>query len=649
MGMSDRKKPDESSPAPGPQPAPPPPAGPAEYLEAVDAFGRRQCISRDEYRTRILPELVKAHGNDADRLTGVILQAVRDGFAEAAIAAANRLTVIDKNVERSLSVLALVQRDCGELDSAEATLKELQQKRPQSPAAKVGLGMLAERRGDLAACERLLWEALQMDPNHADAVHGWLQARHRQVGDAGYRPEVEKVAALPGSWRGRLWLARWLLHQGDTAAAATIYREVLAAAEIQPDAMVMAAADLVQQKQHALVAELLVPRFQAGRHHPHAGLALLHHYLQQQDHVAGEKLLHELHLHYGHLIGGELQPFTAEFDRMRLAKLPPLPPLPENPRLGLYRIDRPVWYAGLGDPTWLLPTKGPDHKHVVFVALSVEADGALPQGREDEIGRLSRSVPLFLAEQVWLSTPHRGTAALPIGENGGWAILGRAWPEESLLQQVPEGERASTLLVTGMLRFTGEQRRIDLWVYDCGKKQRLGHAAAEGTADQVGDMLLQLLGELWPAFGGPQGHKPPVGEPVFWHRYADGLGQLAALVVTQVGGMPRERLYGERYITQWLQNAAIAESRWQPGFLAFASALGVLQQLGSKVPLEHARMVAEVFRQSPPASAFARLGVVPLRAAGLDAVWQARRPEIVAAAAGDQAYAAWLARVENAK
>ena len=176
----------------------PAPSAPPEHVEAVDAFGRRVRIPREEYRSKVLPDLVKAHGSDPDRLAGVIMQAVRDGFAGDAIAAANRLTVVDKNVERALSVLAVVQRDAGELDAAEATLRELLEKKPGSPSAHVGLAMLEERRGNQEAGERLLWQALELDCNHADAVHAYLQTRHRAVGDAGYSVEVEKVAALAG-------------------------------------------------------------------------------------------------------------------------------------------------------------------------------------------------------------------------------------------------------------------------------------------------------------------------------------------------------------------------------------------------------------------------------------------------------------------
>jgi tetratricopeptide (TPR) repeat protein len=637
-----------AAPAAAAAAAPAKPEPPA-FVEVLDGLGRRVRIPRDEYRTKVMPDLLKQHANNADQLAAVILQGLRDGFAADLVPSAIRLTVVDKDVERALSVLAIVQRDAGELDSAERTLQELAQKRPNSPASKVGLGMMAIARGDVAKAEELFWAALQMDCNHADAVHGWLQARHQVVGDAGYRAEIEKAAALPNAWRAPLWLARHLAQAGDVDGATRIWREVVARAGGESDALVMASSDLVQLQKHDLVKELIAPRFQPGRHHPHIGLALLHHFLQTKDDVAGAALLHQMYLYYGHLIPGELQPFTAEFDRMRLGKLPPPPPMTPNSRIGLYRLDRPIWYAGLEDPAWLLPPKQPNAKSLLFFALAVEGQQSLPPGREDELGRLTRSLPLFLAEQAWLSTPHRGTAVLPMAEQGGWAIMGRPWPEEQMIAQVPENERKDTLLVTGVLRVDGDKRRVDLWVYDCGTKQRVGHAATEGTMADVGKMLLQLLAELWPVFGGPAGHKPPVGDEGFWHRYSDGLGQHAALVVTQAGGMPRDRLYGERYITQWLQTAALSETRWQPGFWLLASSLCVLHQMGSPIPKEHGRLIAEVFRQSPPNSAFARLAVRPLRACGLEAMWQSRRAEIVAAAGNDPAFQAWLQRAEAAK
>ena len=129
------------------------------------------------------------------------------------------------------------------------------------------------------------------------------------------------------------------MHRGDEAVA--IYRDVLAAAADQHDALVMASADLVQQQRHALVQELITPAFAPGRTHPHVGIALLHHHLQTQNREAGAALLHQMYLHYDHMVAGELQPFTGEFDRLRPRQLPPPRRRAERAHRFL-RLDRPI-------------------------------------------------------------------------------------------------------------------------------------------------------------------------------------------------------------------------------------------------------------------------------------------------------------------
>ena len=619
------------------------PNTPPTHVQGVDAQGRPIRIEREEFRTRVLPDLVKASENDPDRLTAVIMQGLREGFADDLIAAANRLTVIDKNnLERALTVLSVVQRDSGELDLAEGTLNELLQRHPGSPAAYVGLGMLQEKQGNLDACEELLMQALQSDPNHPDGVHGYLQVRHRRVGDDGYPAEIEKLMALDGAWRPHLFRARLHALADEDDRAKALYLEVLERQDVRSDSMVMISNDLLQANKTELLEELILPRFEPGQHHPQTGIALLHNYRVKEDHVAGEELLHKMHVFYGHAIGNELQPFTAEFDRMRLATLPPPPQPPENPQIDVLRMDRPVWYAGLGDPMWLLPPKKPGHKHVVLLALAIDGQPKLEPAQEEEVGRATRSLPLWFAEQIWLTTEHRGTAGLSMAKHGGWAVLGRAWPDEQLCDQMPGNERADTLLVTGQLKLDGDRRRIELHVFDCSQRKRTGTVVAEGAHHEHGDMLLKLMAELWPLIGGAAGQKPAVGDGPYWHRYADALAQHAAVVITSTGGMPKERLYGARFVAQWLQGAALAETRWQPGFWALGSAMCVLRDLGSKVPLEHARLVSEVFRQSPPNSPFARLGAKILPACGLQPLWDGRKDEIVAAAEAEPVVKAWL-------
>ena len=55
------------------------PNTPPTHVQGVDAQGRPIRIEREEFRTRVLPDLVKASENDPDRLTAVIMQGLREG------------------------------------------------------------------------------------------------------------------------------------------------------------------------------------------------------------------------------------------------------------------------------------------------------------------------------------------------------------------------------------------------------------------------------------------------------------------------------------------------------------------------------------------------------------------------------------------
>ena len=55
---------------------------PSTHVQGVDPQGRPIRIEREEFRTKVLPDLVKASENDPERLTAVIMQGLREGFAD---------------------------------------------------------------------------------------------------------------------------------------------------------------------------------------------------------------------------------------------------------------------------------------------------------------------------------------------------------------------------------------------------------------------------------------------------------------------------------------------------------------------------------------------------------------------------------------
>jgi hypothetical protein len=612
-----------------------------ETVTVTDTFGRPIQIPREQWRKEILPKMVEANSRDPQRLAALVLQGMRDGLAADMLPAALKLAVVDNDPERSLSVLAAVQRDCGDLDAV-----ELQQKRPQSPAARVGLALLRDKEGRRAEGSALLWEALQADANHPDALHGWLQWEHERLGEAGFPASLDAACALDGAWRAKLWRMRRAFEQQRLDDGIADLRAVMAIAADESDVLIMAASDLQRVGRHDLVAELVLPRYRIERHHPNVGLLLLQHFAQTKQPVLGEQMLHELRVRFPRMLDAQLARFDQEFSRMNAPQVPQQPPAGQ-PKVLLYRLDQPLWFTSLGEPGWMLPKKPDGHRRVLLAALSVQAPPSSAQvQREDDMGRLSRGVPLFLAEQLWLQSPMRASVVIPVVEGGGWVVSAVPWAEERLVQLMSPEEKQQTLLVSGVVRPEGTKRRIDLWVLDCATGKRVGHAAAEAEADKTGSALLQLLAELSPVLGASAPIKPPIGTEVFWDRHATGLAQLAALVVAQIGALPKDRVFGQRAILEWLLAAALEEPRWAPAKLALAAAMCADAALGSHIHQEMASSLVELFRMEPAASPFAKVGLKPLKVLGLMQVWQQRRAELLANSPAE--YQNWVQRLEQA-
>lgn len=623
-----------------PTPAPDPKNPANDTVEMTDMLGRPVRIPRAAWQEQVLPNLMAQAGEDPEKLAAAIVQCLHLGFALEVLPAAFRLKELDGDVERSHATLAAVQRTIGDLGGSERTLRALLQKRPDSAPARVGMALLHQQRGEADKVEAMLWEALQHDPDNADALHWYFKLMQERGGEA-LSDAVQKVAVLPGAWRAPLWAARAHLEQQQPEQAVAIYREVLARVPEQSDALLMASGDLGHHQRHDDIKELVLKHYDVGRHHPGVGVNLLQHYVETKQLAPGRELLHQLFLRFGQALQPQLHRFTAEFDRLHAATLQPLAP---TSRVILYRVDQPSWFAALREPFWLLPQKQANSKLVVIPSLAIEGGAAAP-GQEDEIGRTSRSVPLFLTEQLWLTSPHRASTALPMAEGGGWALSGQAWPEAKLMEQLPDSERPNACLLSGMLRVDGNSKRIDLWLYDAQQKQRIGHVSAEGGPDQLGRMCWQLLRELAPLLGGPKDLKPQAGNDAFWDHYVHGLGQHAALLVAQAGAMPKERLFGVRYVLQWLANLIGEESRWQPAWWLFASGLGLDQQLGSPIHREYARVLVPLFQQAPPDSPFAWLCCAALYNIGLPDVWKQRREQVIAQV--PEPVKQWIAKVEG--
>jgi hypothetical protein len=631
--MSDRDTTPAGIPAPHQNPEPP------QEVVLHDAFGRSRPIPREDWRKDVLPKMVDGYAHAPDQLAGMIMQHVRQGLAEDLVPAAIRLAANDPEPDRGLTVLSTVQIESGDLESARNTIDELLQKRPGSVMAKVCEAMWHDRSGDRAAATDKMWEALQLDCNHPDAVHGYLQFEFQRVGADGYAAVLEKVCALPQSWRAQLWRARHRLEVGDRQAAADGYRAVAESHGDQPDALLMIGTDLMGSGQVELFRELVAPRYDIARHHPQVGIAMLRYHVHTGQPEPGLKLLHELRVRFQRVFDQQLVPLDAQLTQQLVQSLPP-PPAVEKPRVVLYRMDRPIWFGLLGEPAFLAG-RPQDAKTVLFSGLAAVRHGQTQQvAGEDEVSRMTRSLPLFLAEQLWYGSTLRTGVALPVSDAGGWVVSAQPWAEDRMAELLAEPQGGAMRIVSGVVHSEGKDRRVELWVYDAASKERIGQIEAKGEQGKVGEIMLQLLNEISPLVGGPATLQMQHGTPETWDRYAAGLAQVAALMVAKSGAMPKERIYGHRAILEWLLAVALEQPNYVPARLLLSAALCGDAMLGSDVHKELAAPLAELFRLEPANSPFAQTALLPLKHMGLSHIWQHRRDQILAA--GGDPLRAWV-------
>src|ERR1041385_3783482 len=217
----------QQPPALIPPPASPPPPGAPQMLKAWDAYGRIVEISREDWRTKVLPGNFRNAWNKPDELANLISTSLNDGFVADCLEPARQLYRIDPQPKRGVVYLAVILLQLKQFDEAEDILTHTIQKHGEEGVLLTNLAKAFSGKGDAAMAEQTLWHALELDPNQ-DNGFAWYQAIHRErggneAGDAAMR----RVAALPGSWRPQLWLAREALKSRNFDAAMAYYRESL--------------------------------------------------------------------------------------------------------------------------------------------------------------------------------------------------------------------------------------------------------------------------------------------------------------------------------------------------------------------------------------------------------------------------------------
>jgi hypothetical protein len=323
---------------------------------------------------------------------------------------------------------------------------------------------------------------------------------------------AEPAAPAAGPAAGvklRLAAAREKLAARDLPAALAMYEELLAVAGDRADVLVAISGDLGSHGHVAEIIELIAPRYDADRHGPATGLNLLQAYLAVRNADAAQHVLDILFALNRPELEDRLHGFSNAIAEILASPHQVAPDAAggapaEGPKIGLITVSKPIWFYGLESlAAQLLPPKEGRQRRIAFAQLALPAYqeiGDAMKQPEQELGRLSRAIPLWFAETFYFSPSYEPVAAVglmtPPEGTAHYVLFGAEWTTENLRQLVDTSGEGLDYIVTGALRAAAGDYELLLRVWEVKTFRERKTFTARWTPATVDSALAQLHGQV---------------------------------------------------------------------------------------------------------------------------------------------------------
>lgn len=608
-----------ATPAPAAVPeaeAPPPPPNPAQdpnLMRVTDAYGREMFITRQEWRDNVLLGHLEKIWNDPEHLYATIVKSLHDGFLTDMLSPAEHLAQIDPLPERGAVMLSIVLRELKRFEESEAVLRRQIEQHGESSVVLVNLAKLQSDRGEAELSLQTLWRALELDPNQ-EIGFGWYVGLHQETGGADAALQaIHRLAAFPNCWRARLGLGRAALGRKELPEALNLYREAItmAGTPVPPDVLVQLSGDLGQAGHLAEILELVTPHFDLGSHGLQVGNNLLKANTDTGHFDEARALLDQLYSLRRPDWRQHLDFWDTEIARARIVAARAANK--QELALAMLVDDGPVWLPAHSPAVELFPALAADAPGIAFLGSSAEvSETASGPQFGDGPGRLSRALPLFLAEQVRFGSRARVRPITPWARNiAPMFVVGRnAWTEQEAAHHARNIAPVCEYVVVTHVRPAPETWRVELRLVRTADATVVGTAVAEFAVAEPEDALRGLAGELLALLQRHAGvamvsaiteYLAPTGA-AFGH-YLMRLEQVLSVRCYTLPGMPAGFLVGEREIIDGLLQLSLAQPDNLVPRLMLAEVLQRLHASRPQIVAEYAEKVARLQKEKPLAAA----------------------------------------------
>jgi tetratricopeptide (TPR) repeat protein len=431
----------------------PAPVSATDSIIVFDKYGREYQVSREQWRTEVLPAALRSNWDDAESLYGAILQALNDEFVAEVNEAVARLRELEPQSARAAAAYGFVLLRNGKDEEARQVLEGYLAEHGHEATVLNNLAKLYEKRGDADRVERTLWQSLEADPNIENSA-GWYEMLHRERGGSALAVEaLRRIAALPGSWRARLSLARHALDARDVRQAMAFYQEAIdmVGSEMPVDVLMAITGDLGKRGYLAQSIQMAAPRYIPERHGLPVGNNLVKAYMDSGRIADARALLEKLFAVNRPEWKASLAFWEAQVMKSETSRSVPMGSTIE---MTMYAIEGPVWAAAGSPVARIFPAPPESAPRVVLMGSSTAIPDApaTPQVQlSDAAGRISRVLPLYLAEQAQLHSGVRTRALFPwmLNPVGGSFVVTTEPPSDAdAIQRAKAGGACDFAVVT---------------------------------------------------------------------------------------------------------------------------------------------------------------------------------------------------------
>ncbi len=467
-------------------------------IRVYDAYGRELFLTKQAWRDSVLLGHIKKVWSDPEALYSVIAQSLHDGFEQDMVEPAEHLALIDPDQERGAVVLANVYRVLHREQDSANTLRQFMARHGESGLALTNLAkVLANKEDRLNA----LWRGLELDPNQDNAV-AWCEAIYRDDDgqEAGIQA-LQRMSAIPGSWRADLWLARLALESKDLRKAQGHYKKALNNAATPPpaDLLMQLSGDLGKAGYLEALVEWTQPHFSLEYHGLQVGNNLLKAYLDLGQLDRASELLQRLYTQNRPDWKPTLSFWDTEIAKARAAATPVEPE--SQISATLLTTEGPIWLPEDSPAFALMRRPDPSPLSIAFLGGTAETGSSATAPVHqftDGPGRLSRALPLFLAERLFFGLDASVHTLSPwlLGDHPGFILSGVAWTDEDAAGHALQIKPPADYVVITHLKTKGEPWVADLRLVQTQDQRCIHHETVRFQSNEPYPTLARLAENL---------------------------------------------------------------------------------------------------------------------------------------------------------